>query len=120
MRKLSPGTAGLRAIIAMIALYGLCLQAFLGTMAPPAPAGWEGALCGHDAPDDPADASPACAHACCTAAHAGPQAPGQDTAFATVVWQARPAPLPPRPDVVVPAARAPPDQSIGSRGPPSA
>ncbi|WP_018043366.1 hypothetical protein [Methylobacterium sp. 88A] len=120
MRKLSPGTAGLRAIIAMIALYGLCLQAFLVTMTPPAQAGWESALCGHDAAGDPADASPACAHACCTAAHAGPQAPGQDTAFATVVWQARPAPLAPRPDVAVPAARAPPDQSIGSRGPPSA
>ncbi|TXN23786.1 hypothetical protein [Methylobacterium sp. WL19] len=120
MRKLSPGTAGLRAIIAMIALYGLCLQAFLGTMTPPAQAGWESALCGHDAAGDPADASPACAHACCTAAHAGPQAPGQDTAFETVVWQARPAPLAPRADVAVPAARAPPDQSIGSRGPPSA
>jgi hypothetical protein len=120
MRKLSPGTAGLRAIIAMIALYGLCLQAFLVTMTPPAQAGWESALCGHDAAGDPADASPACAHACCTAAHAGPQAPGQDTAFETVVWQARPAPLAPRADVVVPGARAPPDQSIGSRGPPSA
>lgn len=117
-----PRTVQGRAIIAVIALYALVLQAFLGGLVPlPAPP-LGGVICAeHSGSSAPDDQAPAChQHACCTAAQAAHLLHPLLSVFATVAW-ASPWVVPaPWRDAGTAQARAPPDQSVSPRGPPTA
>ncbi|MEA1833445.1 DUF2946 family protein [Methylobacterium durans] len=104
----------------MIALYALLLQAFLGGLAPLAPVLSGDVICAHDGTGAPGDGGPAChQHACCTLAQAMHGLPAVSD-FATVLWSpASVAPAPWRAAGPI-RARAPPDPSVGPRGPPAA
>ena len=110
-----------RAIIGVIALYALCLQVFLGALAPRPLDLSDSAICaehgGAGAPVD--DALPCQQHACCAAMQAA-ELPGPVlSVFAVVVW-----PTPTRASfswdaVAQSGVRAPPDRSASPRGPPT-
>lgn len=119
MRRRPPRTVQSRAIIAVIALYALLLQAFLGFAAPARLLpGSDGVLCAEHAAGDPdTKAPPVHVHACCTLVQAGtlalPEAastsvsrPGLSTA--RLIWRPEAERLrtgpPPRPGT----ARGPP------------
>ena len=121
MRGCLPQTVQGRAIIAVIALYALVLQAFLGGLAPLPAAPLGGVICAeHDSSSVPGDHGPACnQHACCTAAQAAQLLHPLLSAFATIAWAPpRAVPAPWR-DAGTAQARAPPDQSVSPRGPPA-
>ncbi|CAO4165729.1 hypothetical protein [Methylorubrum populi] len=109
-----------RAIIAVIALYALVLQAFLTVVAPMMPRIDSGIICAeHEAPaasDD--DGPPECHHACCTQVHAVALQAPDAAGFLLAVWPPRATPLPRR-EAFTHRARAPPDQGISPRGPPA-
>ncbi|SFK38101.1 hypothetical protein [Methylorubrum salsuginis] len=122
MRLRPPRFVTGRAIIGVIALYALVLQAFLGALAPISPAMAGDVLCaehgvGAGTPDDPA---PACHHACCIQAQA-PQLglPPTPIAVAVAEWP-QAAAVTPWPPTEHARARAPPDPAVGPRGPPAA
>ncbi|GAB6970584.1 hypothetical protein JCM16408A_13320 [Methylobacterium phyllosphaerae] len=121
MRGCLPRTVQGRAIIAMIALYALVLQAFLGGLValPAAPLG--SVICAeHDGSSSSGDQGPAChQHACCTAVQAVQLIHPMLTVFATVAWAPpQVAPVAWR-DAGMVQARAPPQQSVSPRGPPA-
>ncbi|GEP03280.1 hypothetical protein [Methylobacterium oxalidis] len=107
-----------RAVIAVIALYALLIQAFLGGLAPIALGPSGGEICAHDG--TPGDDGAAChQHACCTLAQAVQLLAPHLSVFAVVLWeQGAAAPAPWRAAETV-RARAPPDQSVSPRGPPT-
>lgn len=109
-----------RAIIGVIALYALVLQAFLTIAAPTMPRIDSGTICAeHAAPaasDD--DGPPECHHACCMQVHAVALQAPDASGFLLTVWPARATPLPRR-EASTRSARAPPDQGISPRGPPA-
>jgi hypothetical protein len=110
-----------RAIIAVIALYALVLQAVLGGLVPLPSVPVGGVICAeHDGSTVPGDHGPACQHhACCTTAQAAQLLHPILLAFAAVAWApARVASAPWR-DAGAVQARAPPDQSVSPRGPPT-
>ncbi len=123
MRQRPPRFVTGRAIIGVIALYALVLQAFLTALAPVAPAFAREILCtehgiGAGSPDDQ---GPACRHhACCVQAQA-PQLglPPTLAACALAEWP-RVAQVTPWPPAEKARARAPPDPAVGPRGPPAA
>ncbi|GJE16964.1 DUF2946 family protein [Methylobacterium marchantiae] len=129
MRTLLLGTVEIRAIIAVIALYAVCLQALLAPMASPLLPLPGGAICAHgeaqassDQPpvdDVPADGAAACRHSCCILAHVAQVFPEPEGPFATIAWPIRAATRPTRPALVIAKARAPPDRSSSPRGPPA-
>ncbi|SFG92026.1 hypothetical protein SAMN05192565_11722 [Methylobacterium gossipiicola] len=111
-----------RAIIAVIALYALCLQAILGTALPLPVPGQDTGLCLHEAGDTGSE-TPAPIHvhlACCTAAQA---LPGLDLPPAVVTDLAVPEPRAVRVAWRPHAAaqpRAPPRTQAHARAPPVA
>ena len=109
-----------RAIIGMIALYALVFQAFLTVLAPAEPR-IDGLLCAeHAVTGEPAgDESQACGHrACCIQVQAANLLPPSRVAISLAAWPPRAAPLPRRSAESI-HARAPPDQGISPRGPPT-
>lgn len=122
MRGCLPRTVHGRAIISVVALYALLLQAFLGGLVarPLAPVGNE--VCAeHIGVSLPREHAPACLHnACCTVAHANELFHPLLEVFATVAWASsvRVSVIPWR-DAGSVQARAPPDQSVSPRGPPT-
>ncbi|GJE08550.1 MULTISPECIES: hypothetical protein [Methylobacterium] len=122
MHAWHPRLIRVRAIIAVVALYALCLQAFLGAFAgalaqPPAP---EAVLCAsHADPAQDGGTTTCDRHACCTQVRAIEPAPVPSVVLA-VAW-----PEPVATPSVRSAAeglqpRAPPEQGISPRGPPAA
>ncbi|WP_238178599.1 hypothetical protein [Methylobacterium dankookense] len=109
-----------RAIIGVIALYALLLQAFLGGLSPSVstPAGPE--ICArHDAASVPVDHESACRqHVCCTAMQGAGWLLPLPTAFATVTWAPVQVASAAWREAGPVRARAPPDRSVGPRGPP--
>lgn len=110
-----------RAIIGVIALYALCLQVFLGALAPHTPNVPGDEICasygGTGSPSD--DRAPCRQHARCTAMQAAELLGPAPILFAAVVW---PTPSPVSSSwatVMLPGARAPPDRSVSPRGPPA-
>jgi len=111
-----------RAIIAVIALYALCLQAILGTAVPLALPGQDNGLCLHEA-GETGSGTPAPVHvhlACCTAAQA---VPGLDLPPVVATDLARPdrgvARVAWRPNATA-QPRAPPRPPAHARAPPVA
>jgi hypothetical protein len=122
MRGCLPETVQGRAIIAVIALYALVLQAFLGGLVP-LPSGPVGnVICAeHGDAGAPSDQGPAChQHACCAAAQAAQPLPPLLSAFATVAWSPLRVSDAAWRDAGPVQARAPPDRSVSPRGPPAA
>ena len=122
MRGCLPILAHRRAIMGVIALYGLLLQAFLTAATPVVLPDLTGAICAvqdgaHSGPPDgpslPHD------HQCCTAVHAG-GLPPPPAAGAAAIWRA-PATTPVvwRSEAAVPKT-GPPNHAHSARGPPSA
>lgn len=104
----------------MVALYALLLQAFLGTLLPPAPAVPATGLtiCGHEDSERPLDQ--ACRlHACCIAVQAAGLVRPPPAAFAPVAWTARRETRVVWSAADVAQARAPPDRAVSARGPPT-
>lgn len=120
MRAWRPDWGVCRAVIAVAVLYALCLQALLGSVAPSSQVSFNKIICAeHAGTDAPADKGLPCRHTCCTLVHAV-VAPAPVLAFVAMRWS---------PGDAVPlawrageprAARAPPDQSVSPRGPPTA
>ena len=120
MRGCLPRTVQGRAIIGVVALYALLLQAFLGGLAPAMPLPVGGVICAeHDGSSVPDRHGPACHHhACCTAAQAAKLLDPLLSASASVQWvPIRVASFLWR-DAGPVRARAPPGQSVSPRGPP--
>ena len=122
MRGCQPLPAYGRAIIAVIALYALCLQALLvAAMPQPQTLQASGVICpAHDGASVPDDGAPPCAqHACCPAVQLADFVTPVLVAFLAVPWP----PARATPDrwtsVALPGARAPPAQSVSPRGPPA-
>lgn len=122
MRGCLPRTVQGRAIIAVIALYALALQAFFGGLAPLPAAPFGGVICAeHSGSSAPGDQAPAChQHACCTAAQAAQLLHPLQSTFAVVAWVPIVVASAPWCDGGTVQARAPPDQSVSPRGPPAA
>lgn len=119
MRNRQPGTGPGRAIIGVIALYALLLQAFLAVAAPTGPSFGPGVLCTVDGEHAPGEEPLRHDHQCCTAQHVGNLAPAPKTASAErltwpvsirIVW---------RPEAELPRT-GPPTFAHSARGPPSA
>jgi hypothetical protein len=121
MRRCLPRMVQSRAIIGVIALYALLLQAFLGGLVPPVSVSADPEICArHDASGAPGDHGSACRHhVCCTAVQGAGWLPPLPAGYATVNWI---------PVQVASAvwreagpvqARAPPDRSVSPRGPPA-
>jgi len=111
-----------RAIIGVIALYALVLQAFLTVLAPALPRFEGGVLCAEHltASGTPADDEQPCGHhACCTQVQAVHLLPLAQAASTLAVWPPRAAPVPWYAAGTI-QARAPPDQGTSPRGPPTA
>ncbi|MBB2964122.1 hypothetical protein [Methylobacterium sp. R2-1] len=108
-----------RAIIGVIALYALVLQAFLTVLAPAVPRLDGGILCAeHATSEQPAEDGQTCGHhACCTQVQAVSLLPPPQAASSLAAWSPRAVPLPWRAVAAI-RARAPPDQGTGPRGPP--
>lgn len=121
MRRCLPQTVQGRAIIGMVALYALLLQAFLGFATPARAVGLPGAvLCaehGSGAPDNETVAHHA--HPCCTLVQAGSVAlPVSEPAV--VAWPFAPASrLAWQPEAERPKT-GPPRTATSARGPPAA
>lgn len=118
MRLARPRMHG-RAILGVIALYALLLQAFVAAATPSGAADLAGFICGHESsapsPDQPARHD----HQCCTAVHIGNIAPPPCPAVA-VAWTAPRAVMAVwRPEAAIPKT-GPPTRSHSARGPPSA
>lgn len=119
MRLARPRMHG-RAILGVVALYALLLQAFVAAATPSGGAiDLAGFTCRHEnsapSPDQPARHD----HQCCTAVHIGNVAPPPCPGV-TVVWTApRPIAVPWRSEAAIPKTR-PPTRSHSARGPPSA
>lgn len=117
-----PRGASHRAIIAVIALYALCLQAILGSAATPPPMGQEPGLCLHEAGEAGPDA-PAPVHvhlSCCTAAPAFSTLALPPLVPTVTVWpDRRIAPPAWRPHAAA-RPRAPPEGPAQPRAPPVA
>lgn len=123
MRQRPPRFVTGRAIIGVIALYALVLQAFLTALAPAAPAMAREILCAEHGvgAGSSGDQGPACRHhACCVQAQA-PQLglPPTPTAAPPAAWP-RAADVTPWPPAENARVRAPPDPAVGPRGPPAA
>ena len=121
MRSRTAHSLTARAIIGMIALYGLLLQAVFVSALPANASGLLGAICQpHDGGDGPAQGQPiAHDHQCCTAAHLG------GMGLPPVATQVRHAALPVAAaviwrDGVSPASTGPSVDAQSARGPPSA
>lgn len=123
MRACGTRRGGLRAITAVIALYALVLQAFLGGLAPVSAAGPAGVLCLHEAGSEPADDDPSLpAHdhhaACCTAAGHAPTAEPPLIVATAIAWPPRLATRVAWFEDGTVRARAPPGSVASARGPP--
>lgn len=119
MHRGSPTTLRARAIIGVIALYGLLLQAFLVAAAPIVSPALAGFICAAHDGSGPAlpDAPGKHDHQCCTAANAAPVAP-PPSIFAEVGAVALPSTFVAwRFEAAVPAT-GPPTRSASARGPP--
>lgn len=121
MRECLPRTVQGRAVIAVIALYALFLQAFLGGLVPLPSIPVGGVICAeHDGSTVPSDHGPACQHhTCCTAVQAAQLLQPLLSAFATVAWAPTRVASAQWRDAGTVRARAPPDQSVSPRGPPA-
>ncbi len=121
MRRASTWTVTARAIIGVIALYGLLLQGFLAAAMPAGMLDLAGVICaphdgaGSNSPDKPLRHQ----HDCCTAAQVGPigPPPASPAALAwafpvsqAVIWRA---------EASIPKT-GPPTHAHSARGPPSA
>lgn len=118
MRLARPRMHG-RAILGVVALYALLLQAFVAAATPSGPIDPAGFICQHGnavpSPDQPARHD----HQCCTAVHIGNVAPPPCSA-AAFAWAApRAVTAPWRPEAAIPKT-GPPTRSHSARGPPSA
>ena len=121
MRLSSPRSSRGRAILGLVALYGLLLQAFLAVATPSAatvdPLGF---ICSHDASGSPDQHHPVRHdHPCCTVAHLAPLLPPA-VAATVLAW------TPPdavrvdwRPEAAIPKT-GPPTRQHSARGPPLA
>jgi hypothetical protein len=119
MRGRRPQRVRRRAIIGVIALYALLLQAFLGFAAPVlAQAAAGEVLCAEHTGSAPADKATAPCHPCCTLLQVGTLAPPPLGAVA-VVWRAAFAPVVWRPAASIPTT-GPPVFATSARGPPAA
>lgn len=108
-----------RAILGVVALYALLLQAFVAAATPSGPISLGGFICQHDnspsSPDQPVRHD----HQCCTAIHIGNVAPPPSSAV-PVAWAApRTVVVLWRPEAVIPKT-GPPTRSHSARGPPFA
>ncbi|QRE74864.1 hypothetical protein [Methylobacterium aquaticum] len=111
------GTARWRALVAVLSLYGLVLQAFLTGLATDPAAASVGLLC--QAHQVPAGSEPlARAHACCTLACPAPLAPPAPATAQT--WPPRTAILLSWSPTGTAPAHAPPARPASARGPPVA
>lgn len=120
MRRCLPQLVHGRAVITVIALYALCLHAFLGALAPIQLAMPVGVICAeHADAGAPAGKSLPCQHPCCTAPQAAQLLPVLTLAFAALTWPASTATPPVRHAAATIAPRAPPDRSVSPRGPPA-
>ncbi|WP_267424275.1 hypothetical protein [Methylobacterium sp. GC_Met_2] len=112
--------APLRAAIAVLALYAVVLQVFLGGLMP-LPAAADGLCAQHAASDTMPDRLPAHDHGdCCTAAQFPGTALPDRVAPTVVAWTAEARGKAAYRTVSRIGARAPPDRSVSPRGPPSA
>jgi hypothetical protein len=109
-----------RAVIAVLALYALLLQAFLGGLMP-VPASADGLCAQHSDSAPPLGKAVPHGHgACCTAAQAaGPALPPR-TATIPVAWEEGFRAKPAWTAIELRRARAPPGVTSAPRGPPSA
>lgn len=120
MRAWRPDWGFCRAVIALTVLYALCLQALLGSMAPVPQLSLNTIICAeHAGTDAPADAALPCRHSCCTLVQAV-MVPVLVLAFIAVRWSPGDAVLRAWRTGDPGTARAPPDQSVSPRGPPTA
>lgn len=119
-RDRRPAAALLRAGVAVLALYAVLLQAFLGGLMP-MPGSADG-LCASQAAADqaPGTAVPPGHGDCCTAARTAGSALPPRPAPHGIAWTAGAGLRLIRPRIEAPAARAPPDGIAEPRGPPSA
>lgn len=118
MRLARPRMHG-RAILGVIALYALLLQAFVAAATPSGAIDLTGFICQHESsapsPDQPVRHD----HQCCTAVHIGNIAPPPCSAVA-VAWTApRAVTAVWRREAAIPKT-GPPTRSHSARGPPSA
>ena len=122
MRGCLPRMVQGRAIISVVALYALVLQAVLGGLGPLPSAPVGAVICAeHDGSTGPGDHGPACQHhACCTMAQAVQLLHPLLWAFAAVAWAPARVTSAPWRDAGAVQARAPPDPSVSPRGPPTA
>ena len=121
MRRCLPQTVRGRAIIGMVALYALLLQAFLGFATPVHAFGLPGeVLCAeHGSGPSDGDATQVHAHPCCTVVQVGSVALPASEPVA-VAWRIAPsARLDWRPEAAQPKT-GPPRSSTSARGPPAA
>ncbi len=116
-----PRSAHGRAIIGLIALYALCLQVFLGALAPVPLATSGTAICAeHGGTGAPTDDGPPCyQQACCAAMQAAELIGPASVLFAAIVWPEPDRITPSWDDAALPGIRAPPDPSASPRGPPA-
>ncbi len=121
MRASSPNRVGLRAAIAVVALYALALQALLGGMAMAAMLDPTNVICASTAGTDDGPSKPQPVHVhhlCCTSAHGLDAASPPLVPTTIVAWPQRHAVIVAwRPEVVA-APRAPPGVSPSARAPP--
>ncbi len=107
-----------RAILGVVALYALLLQAFVAAATPSGPIDLAGFICQHESsspPDHPIRHD----HQCCTAVHIGNIAPPPSSAMLVGWASPRAVTLLWRPEVAIPKT-GPPTRSHSARGPPSA
>lgn len=118
MRLSRPRLYG-RAILGVVALYALLLQAFVAAATPSGPIDLAGFICQHDSsapsPDQPIRHD----HQCCTAVHIGNVAPPPCSAAPVVLTPPVAVATVWRPKAAIPKT-GPPNQSHFARGPPSA
>jgi hypothetical protein len=108
------------AIIGLIALYAVLLQAFLTVSAPGAVLREAGILCLDHEAGHPADGLPAHRdHACCTLAHGAPAVPPNPVEAVAVPTPARVTAVVWRPEAAIPRT-GPPTHATSARGPPLA
>lgn len=118
MRRLSASWARGRAIIGVIALYGLLLQAFLAAAHPVAMPD-AGILCAEHEPASPGSDRPLHHdHQCCTAAQGAQLAPAPSSDLTAVPVPPAPARVAWRPEASRPRT-GPPTHAHSARGPPA-
>ena len=120
MSRASPQRPIVRATIAVVALYALCLHVLLGALAPtPAVSAPGAVICQHEAGDGGPQTAAHCALACCVAAHLVALAVPVLLAFG-FAWDGPPPPVRVPPAAAENPVRAPPDRAASPRGPPQA